>query len=113
MAKQKTPIYEKGQFSGHLIFYKKLFFRRKKIVYADKQEPYFFEKKHFSFFLKKIVLGNFFSKKLKKKFINFLWAENFLKFSKKRKMLFFKKIKFLFIGVNKYFSPKKTFFVKN
>ena len=59
-AKPKNRIFANEQFSGHLIFYKKNIFL-------------FFEKK--CFFWK-----FFFEKNYKKKFINFLWAENFWKF---------------------------------
>ena len=57
----------------------------------------------------------FFLKKLKKKFTKFLWAENFFDIWKKisKKNIFFKKIKFLFIGIKNFFLPPKIIFVKN
>ena len=51
---------------------------------------------------------------LQKKFSKKQFPKKTFFFKKKRKILFFKKIKFLFIGVKKVFSPKKKlFFVKN
>ena len=52
-AKPKNRIFTNGQFSGHLIFTKTIFSRRKKFVYPYKRELYFFEKKYFSFFFEK------------------------------------------------------------
>ena len=132
-ANPKKNIFEKGEFSGHLTFYKKqFFFGEKKFFELDKQELYFFEKKHFSFFFfeKKCFLGKlFFRKNVKKfyKFLNFLWAENVLKFwkifskkhfrekhcfSKKRKMLFFQKNKVLVYRDIQFFLEKKHLFCK-
>ena len=48
---KKTLISENGQFSGHFVFDINNFFGEKKNFFTShKQELYFFEKKHFSFF---------------------------------------------------------------
>ena len=97
-AKPKNRIFANGQFSGHLIFYKKnFFFRRQKFFYSYKQKLYFFEKKHFSFFWKKMFFVKIcFSKKLKKNIHKlFMGRKRFeiLKknFQKKEKCFFSKK----------------------
>ena len=127
-AKLKVSVFENGQFSGHLIFAKKLFFRRKNFFYPDKQELCFFEKKQCSFFLKKnLFFGNVFAKNWKKNFDKFfvgrkvleilkkhIFEKNISKkkifFSKKWTLFFFQKKKVLVYRGKKFFSPKKKFF---
>ena len=68
-AKLKVSVFENGQFREHLIFDKKCFFRRKKIVHPNKQELCFLEKKIFSFFFeKKCFFWKCFFEKIKKNF---------------------------------------------
>ena len=110
-AKPKNRIFANGQFSGHLIFYKKKFSRRKKNFYSYKRELYFFEKKYFSFFWK-IFFENFFFK-ISKSFlpIKNLWMF-FLNFFEKKfskKTFFFKKKKNVFFQKNKVLIYKGPF----
>ena len=69
-SKTKKPNFANGQFIGHSIFYKKKFFFGEKQFFTHKQDFIFFEKKHFSFFLKKNVFfwKLFFGKEKKKRF---------------------------------------------
>ena len=113
-AKPKNPIFVNGQYSGHLIFY------------PNKQGLCFFEKKHFSFFRKKIFFLEIFFRKIFFKisksfppiknlwFFFFFWEKKFPKkafvFKKKKNIFFSKNTKFLFIGIKTFFLRKKTFF---
>ena len=98
-AKTKNPIFENKQFSRHFVL----------------------GKNNFLFFWKKMFFLNVFSKKCS----NLLWAENFGNFQKKsfwkkiskkkhcsskkkENVFFFKKTKFLFIGINNYFCLKQS-----
>ena len=115
---QKTPFFVNGQFSRHLILLPRL---TRTLFFLNKSIFLFFWKKMFFF-------GNCFAKKLKKNNHKFFMSgklfeilkKTFSKkyfqkkhfFSKKRKLLFFKKIKFLFIGVKKIKCPLNYPFVK-
>ena len=101
---------------GHLIFYKKKFWgRRKNFFDSHKPALCFFEKTNsFLFFEKKCFWGNLFSKKIKnfkKNLTNFLWAEKLWKFWKKT--FFFKTKKmFVYLSQKFFFLPPKNFFGK-
>ena len=124
--KMKVSVFENGQFSGHLIFDKKTFFRRKKFftqinknfVFLKKNNVHLFEKKPFFW---KCFFENFFfrisktflpTKLLSKFFFNF-FEKTFPKkrfFFKKMNIVFFQKNKVLvYRGKKIFFSEKKVF----
>ena len=107
-----TNVYLRGKlkvFVFDLIFDKKSFFFGEKNCFTPINKNFvFLKKKMFLLFLKKKC---FFWKCFFQNFQNFSahkkFVKNFFEFFRKN---ISKKTKFLFIGVNKIFSPKKTFF---
>ena len=125
-AKVKVPVFWNGQFSGHLVFYKKVFLVEKKTFSSLWTSTLFFWKKIiFPFLKQKCFFGKLFPKKFQKKFDNFFVGgkileiliknsskKNFPKkhfFFKKRKIIFFKKTKLVHRVKKFFFSPKKLF----
>ena len=69
-AKPKKTIFANGQFSGHLIFFLKIFFGEKNFVIPKNKNFIFLKKSIFLFFEKKCFVGKLFFRKNKKKKFN-------------------------------------------
>ena len=122
-AKVKVFVFWNGQFSGHLIFYKKCFLVKKKIFSTPWTSTFGFLKKIIFLFLKKkrffgeiffrrIFYQNFSAHKKVLKFFRKQFPQKTFFFQKKTKIILKQKQKCLFIGVKKFFSPPKNFFCK-